>query len=152
MCQFLQTEWELEEGTKTLMESLARDNVFYGASLPTFLLTVLLTFLLSICSQIAHFRLAAEVRFCPELHTLEGLDVETVTAAVCRGLASGCEATGGAIRGGVIVCCLRSFTPEHSLEHAKLAHAFLGKGVVAFDTAGDEVRESSSPHPHLILT
>lgn len=109
MCQFLQTEWELEEGCKTLMESLTRDNVFY-----------------------------AEVRFCPELHTLEGLDVERVTAAVCRGLASGCAATGGAIRGGVIVCCLRSFSPEHSLEHAKLAHAFLGKGVVAFDTAGDE--------------
>lgn len=109
MCQFLQTEWELEEGTKALMQSLADDNVFY-----------------------------AEVRFCPELHTLEGLELDQIVAAVCRGLAAGCAATGGAVRGGVIVCCLRSFTPEHSLEHAQLAHQFLGKGVLAFDVAGDE--------------
>lgn len=109
MCQFLQTEWELEEGTKALMQSLAEDNVFY-----------------------------AEVRFCPELHTLEGLGLDQIVAAVCRGLAAGCAATGSAIRGGVIVCCLRSFAPEHSLEHAQLAHRFLGKGVLGFDVAGDE--------------
>ena len=109
MCQFLQTEWELEEGTKALMQSLAEDNVFY-----------------------------AEVRFCPELHTLEGLELDEIVAAVCRGLSAGCAATAGAIRGGVIVCCLRSFTAEHSLEHAQLAHRFLGKGVLGFDAAGDE--------------
>jgi hypothetical protein len=109
MCQFLQTEWELEKGTKALMQSLADDNVFY-----------------------------AEVRFCPELHTLEGLGLDQIVAAVCRGLTAGCAATGGAIRGGVIVCCLRSFTPEHSLEHAQLAHRFFGKGVLGFDVAGDE--------------
>ena len=38
----------------------------------------------------------------------------------------------------MIVCCLRSFTAEHSLEHAQLAHRFLGKGVLGFDAAGDE--------------
>ena len=43
------TEWELEEGTKALMQSLAEDNVFY-----------------------------AEVRFCPELHTLEGLGLDQI--------------------------------------------------------------------------
>jgi adenosine deaminase len=109
MCQFLQTEWELEEGTKTLMESLAQDNVFY-----------------------------AEIRFCPELHTLEGLDLDQIVQAVCRGLTAGCEATGGAIRGGVVVCCLKSFSAEHSLEHAQLAHRYLSQGVVGFDAAGDE--------------
>lgn len=56
MNQFLQTTWELEEGTKALMQSLARDNVRY-----------------------------AEVRFCPELHTLEGLGLEEITQAVCKG-------------------------------------------------------------------
>ena len=44
MNQWLQTAWELEEGTKTLVQSLAADNVRY-----------------------------AEVRFCPELHTLGSL-------------------------------------------------------------------------------
>ena len=44
MNQWLQTAWELEEGTKTLVQSLAADNVRY-----------------------------AEVRICPELHTLESL-------------------------------------------------------------------------------
>eukprot|EP01052_Picozoa_sp_SAG31_P079932 SAG31_NODE_39656_length_286_cov_1.374332_2_plen_60_part_01 len=43
MNQFLQSLWELEEGTASLMVSLSEDNVRY-----------------------------AEIRFCPELHTVEG--------------------------------------------------------------------------------
>ena len=109
MNQFLQSAWELEEGTKTLMESLAEDNVRY-----------------------------AEIRFCPELHRLDGLSLEEIVDAVCKGLAAGVAATGGAIRGGVIICALRSYPSSHSLEHAQLAKAFLERGVLAFDIAGDE--------------
>ena len=78
----------------------------------------------------------AEIRFCPELHTTEGLSLAEVVVAVCRGVHRGCE--GSAIQGGVIVCALRSFSAEHSLRHAQLAHEFLGQGVLGFDLAGDE--------------
>ena len=54
--QFLQTSQELTEATLDLLTRLAEDGVIY-----------------------------AEVRFCPDLHTLEGLTREQAVEAVIAG-------------------------------------------------------------------
>jgi adenosine deaminase len=88
--------------------------------------------------------LGTQVRFCPELHCAEGLSPDDAVGAVVAGVRRGCARCGGggggggSIRGGVIVCALRSFPAQHSLAMATLAQRWLGRGVVAFDVAGDE--------------
>ena len=78
----------------------------------------------------------SEIRFCPTLHTFENLTVNDAVDAVVAGFREAREALN--IRGGVIVCALRSYPVEHTIEMAELAAAWLGKGVVGFDIAGDE--------------
>jgi adenosine deaminase len=46
----------------------------------------------------------------------------------------------------VIVCAIRSMAPELSLELARLAVAYKGRGVVGFDLAGGEAGNPASPH------
>jgi adenosine deaminase len=77
-----------------------------------------------------------EVRFCPLLHAREGLSGDQAVAAVRRGLDQAQERTG--ITANIIVTGLRQIDPAHSLEMARLAVAWKGRGVVAFDLAGDE--------------
>lgn len=103
-----------------------------------------------------------EVRFCPALHTAGGLTAAEATAAVVQGFAAAeatvaaAEAAGdlaaGApagvpsppslpslpLRGGVIVCALRSHTVEAMVAVAEVAGAFQGRGVIGFDVAGCE--------------
>ena len=108
--QFLQTSQELTTATKDLLSRLASENVRY-----------------------------AEIRFCPELHTLESLTSEEAVEAVLHGYRS--QET---VLGGVVVCALRSKTKEHGVKMAKLAGKYLQRsaadpvGVVGFDIAGDE--------------
>ena len=78
----------------------------------------------------------SEIRFCPTLHTFENLTVNDAVDAVVAGFREAREALN--IRGGVIICALRSYPVEHTIEMAELAAAWLGKGVVGFDIAGDE--------------
>lgn len=110
--QFLQTSEELTVATTDLLSRLAIENVRY-----------------------------AEIRFCPELHTLEGLSCEQAVEAVLCGYRKQ-----QSILGGVIICALRSKTAEHGVRMAKLAGKYLQKsskdpvGVVGFDIAGDEGR------------
>ena len=78
----------------------------------------------------------AEIRFCPALHTFENLTVNDAVDAVVSGFSEAKQALN--MRGGVIVCALRSYPVEHTIEMAELAAAWLGKGVVGFDIAGDE--------------
>jgi adenosine deaminase len=85
-----------------------------------------------------------EVRFCPSLHTLENLSEKDACAAVTRGLRSAFEQTQGQMRGGVILCALRSHPGPHALLVAQLAKELLevdggGRGgVLGFDVAGSE--------------
>ncbi len=105
--QFLQTEDELREATFSLCRALISENV-----------------------------VVAEIRFCPELHVLEGMTVNDAVSAVVSGFQLSQRKLN--IRGGIIVCALRSYSVDHSIEMAELAAAWLGNGVVGFDIAGDE--------------
>ncbi len=77
-----------------------------------------------------------EVRFCPALHTEEGLDGNEVLAAVAAGLKRAEEAFD--LQARIIVCGLRTLDPRVSLEMAELAAAWADRGVCAFDLAGAE--------------
>lgn len=85
-----------------------------------------------------------EVRFAPVLNTRAGLTEEKVVEAATRGLARA-EADHG-IMGRVIVTALRNLSPAVSLEHARLAVAYRGRGVAGFDLAGGEAGNPASKH------
>lgn len=77
-----------------------------------------------------------EVRYSPMLHTEQGLALDDVVAAVQRGLDRAQHRYG--IVTGQIVCGIRHISPDSSLELARLAVRWKGRGVVAFDLAGAE--------------
>jgi adenosine deaminase len=87
-----------------------------------------------------------EVRYCPLLHTREGLRPAQVVEAVVRGLRNAKRELG--IRYGVILCAIRSQGPESSLRIAELCVAFKNRGVVGFDVAGSEVNNPAKLHRH----
>ena len=85
-----------------------------------------------------------EVRFCPKLHTLNGLTERQATEAVCSGLSLALSSRPGT-KGGTILCALRSLPGSHALDTATLASAMKGEGVVGFDVAGSEQYPLSLP-------
>jgi adenosine deaminase len=92
---------------------------------------------LDLCDQLkADGLIYAELRFAPLLHIEKGLTptevVQTVNDAVTDGIAK----TGVEIR--LILCTLRHYTEEQSMETVELVKKFKGTNVVAFDIAGDE--------------
>jgi adenosine deaminase len=78
----------------------------------------------------------AEIRFAPLLHTLDGLTPGRVISIVERSVDELTRATG--IEAGLILCTLRHFNEEQSLETVRLVEQFQGTRVVALDIAGDE--------------
>eukprot|EP00516_Mucochytrium_quahogii_P011164 CAMPEP_0203791294 /NCGR_PEP_ID=MMETSP0100_2-20121128/4546_1 /ASSEMBLY_ACC=CAM_ASM_000210 /TAXON_ID=96639 /ORGANISM=" , Strain NY0313808BC1" /LENGTH=359 /DNA_ID=CAMNT_0050694579 /DNA_START=308 /DNA_END=1387 /DNA_ORIENTATION=+ len=86
-----------------------------------------------------------ELRFCPALHTLEGLSCRQAVEAVQHGLL---KVNG--LSSGVIVCGLRSHPPKSTLEMAQLACDMQEHGVIAFDIAGDENSFPLSDHQDAI--
>ena len=90
--QFLQTRDELTSATADLLGRLADRNVWY-----------------------------AEVRFCPSLHTLEGLTEDQAVQAVIDGVRAKSEV----IVAGVILCALRSKGAQHGVAVARLAKKHL---------------------------
>lgn len=86
----------------------------------------------------------AEIRFAPLLHIAKGLTpvevVETVNAAFTEGKAM----TG--MEGGLILCTLRHYTEEQSMETVRLVEQFKGTHVLAFDMAGDEAGYPVAAH------
>ncbi|MGB6974990.1 MAG: adenosine deaminase [Terracidiphilus sp.] len=88
--------------------------------------------------------LYAEIRFAPLLHLLGGLSPVEVVAAVDRATERSIAATG--IQARLILCTLRHFSPEQSLQTAHLVHQFQGSRVVALDIAGDEAGHSIHAH------
>lgn len=77
-----------------------------------------------------------EVRFCPLLNTARGMDGGAAIDAVVGGLAR--AERDFDLEAAVIVCGLRSFAPDRSVEMAELAVAYRDRGVCGFDLAGAE--------------
>ncbi len=78
----------------------------------------------------------AEVRFAPLLHIAQGLTPTEVVQAVNDAVVEGIQHTG--VQAGIILCTLRHYYEEQSMETVELVKKFKGTRVVAFDIAGDE--------------
>ena len=75
----------------------------------------------------------AEIRFAPQLHTLEGLSQREVIEAAIDGL------NRSDFSAELIICCMRgNDNHEANLETVKLAKDYIGKGVCCIDIAGAE--------------
>jgi adenosine deaminase len=85
-----------------------------------------------------------EVRNAPILNVVQGLTLVQAVEAPLRGLRKAENDFG--ITARFIICALRQFPPESSLEMAKLAVEFKDEGVVAFDLAGGEKGNSAARH------
>ncbi len=86
----------------------------------------------------------AELRFAPLLHTMKGLSAEEVVEIVDAAAASASQATG--VEARIILCTLRHFTTEQSMQTVKLVERFKGTHVAALDIAGDEAGYPLEPH------
>jgi adenosine deaminase len=85
-----------------------------------------------------------EMRFAPPLNTLNGLSLEQAIDAPLRGVMRAQKDADIIAR--VIVCSLRHYDPTLSMQLAKLAVEYQGKGVVGFDLAGGEINNPASRH------
>ncbi len=85
-----------------------------------------------------------EVRYSPMLHQREGLKLADIVEAVIQGLRAGERDFG--VRSGVILCGIRSISPESSMRMAELCVAFKNRGVIAFDLAGAEYNYPAKDH------
>jgi adenosine deaminase len=78
----------------------------------------------------------AEIRFAPLLHTAQGLSPTEVVTAVNDAVTEGKAQSG--IEAGLLLCTLRHFSEEQSMETVRLVDAFRGTNVIGFDIAADE--------------
>jgi len=81
----------------------------------------------------------AEVRYAPELHVAEGMELPAVVEAVNEGFREGqklAEAAGTPIRVGALLTAMRH--AARSMEIAELAVRYRDAGVLGFDIAGAE--------------
>jgi adenosine deaminase len=86
----------------------------------------------------------AEIRFAPLLHTEKGLSARDVVASVEAATAEAVRSTG--IEARIILCTLRYFSSEQSLETVKLVEEFGGSYVAAFDIAADKPGDVIDAH------
>src|SRR5580765_6192773 len=77
-----------------------------------------------------------EVRYSPILHRKKRLSYEDIVDPVIAGLRD--AGVKYDISTGVIICGIRSMAPKVSMALAELAVAYKGRGVLAFDLAGQE--------------
>jgi adenosine deaminase len=77
-----------------------------------------------------------EVRYCPKLHTKNGMSLSDTIDSVRFGLKKAEKECG--IITGIIICSLRNMSPSNSLKLSQLAVKYKNKGVVGFDLAGIE--------------
>ncbi|EAA2616299.1 adenosine deaminase [Salmonella enterica] len=80
----------------------------------------------------------AELRFAPLLHLNQSLTAEEVVETVLGAMHARSQTYG--IEANLILCTLRHFSEQQSMETARLVARYLGKGVVALDLAADEAR------------
>lgn len=85
-----------------------------------------------------------EVRYAPVLNVRQGLELGAVVEAPLRGLARA-ERDAGVV-GRLIVCAIRNMPTATSLELARLAVEYRGRGVVGFDLAGGEAGNPATRH------
>ncbi|MDD3966025.1 MAG: adenosine deaminase [Candidatus Neomarinimicrobiota bacterium] len=85
-----------------------------------------------------------EVRYSPILHIKKGMKTMDNLEAVIRGMRRAERDFG--IRGGVIICGMRSYDPAISIELAELAVAYKNRGVIGFDLAGPEENYPAKAH------
>jgi adenosine deaminase len=77
-----------------------------------------------------------EVRYSPILHTRQGLPLSEIVESVLTGLRQAERDFG--LASGVILCGIRTISPDVSLLLAELAVSYKKQGVVGFDLAGEE--------------
>jgi adenosine deaminase len=85
-----------------------------------------------------------EVRYSPILHRKRKLSFDEIVQSVVSGLADAGRRHG--MSTGVIICGIRSLDPGTSVALAELAVAYKGKGVLAFDLAGQEKDYPAKAH------
>ena len=85
-----------------------------------------------------------EVRYCPALHTKNGMNISDTIEAVLIGLKKAEKESG--IITGIIICSLRNMPPTHSFKLSKLAVKYKNKGIVGFDLAGIEENFPAKKH------
>lgn len=85
-----------------------------------------------------------EARYAPVLNVERGLSLAQAVEAPLRGLARAEREYGIVAR--VIVCGIRNMAPSVSLDLARLAVKFNGRGVVGFDLAGGELGNPAAAH------
>jgi adenosine deaminase len=85
-----------------------------------------------------------EVRYSPILHRKKRLSVEDILDTVIAGLQDAGSRYG--MTTGVIICGIRSMDLKFSLALAELAVAYKGRGVLAFDLAGQEKDYPAKAH------
>lgn len=78
----------------------------------------------------------AEIRFAPLLHIAKGLTPQEVVQTINDALTIGIKNT--SVDARLILCTLRQYNEEQSMETVKLVELFKGSNVVGFDIAGDE--------------
>ncbi|MCJ7552861.1 MAG: adenosine deaminase [Ignavibacteriaceae bacterium] len=86
----------------------------------------------------------AEIRFAPLLHLQNGLNSEEVVRIVDDSAIKAIAKTG--IEARLILCTLRHFSEEQSLDTVKLVHKFKNTTVAGFDLAADEAGFSIDNH------
>ena len=103
-CSLMQTPVGIEAAVRNLEAELAAQGLFYG-----------------------------EIRFAPQLHTLQRMTQYEVVEAAVRGMGQ------SSLKSVLILCCMRGKgNEEANRETVRVAKAFLGKGVGAIDLAGAE--------------
>jgi len=85
-----------------------------------------------------------EVRYSPILHRRKRLPFEDIVDPVIAGLTDAGRVHG--MSTGVIICGIRSMSPKTSMALAELAVAYKGRGVLAFDLAGQEKDYPAKAH------
>ncbi|MCK5774654.1 MAG: adenosine deaminase [Bacteroidales bacterium] len=86
----------------------------------------------------------SEARFCPSLHTNNGLSLKQIMNATIKGKEQAERDFN--IKSNLIVCGLRQFDTQSNIELAQLAIDYKNKGVVAFDLAGEELNRPAKNH------
>ena len=85
-----------------------------------------------------------EVRYSPILHQQKEMTLDMAVESVKKGLKKGEKRFG--VKSGIIVCGIRSISPDISLKLADLAVQYKNKGVVGFDLAGAEENFPAKEH------
>lgn len=86
-----------------------------------------------------------EIRFAPHFLMQKGLTMERVALAAATGARDAGEKYG--VSTGIILCAMRMFSPEQSVEVAKTAVKLFNHGVIALDLAGPE--DGYPPNKHV---